>query len=65
MVVWILMIAIASGVLAVAAAAAIGLPWWIMLLSYALVGALGGLVAGAALFACRSRVDSNTATAHR
>jgi hypothetical protein len=58
MVVWIMMAAIASGALAVAAAAAVGMSWWVALLGYPLVGALGGFLAGMALFLCRIRAEA-------
>ncbi len=58
MLVWIMMVAVASGALAVASAVMIGLPLWAVLLGYPLVGTLGGLLAGMALLVCRSRNDA-------
>lgn len=55
MLVWIMMVAVASGALAVATGLALGLPLWAAVLAYPLIGSLGGLVAGLALLVCRTR----------
>lgn len=58
MVVWIMLVAVGSGLLASVSAILAGLPWWTLLLAYPLVGTLGALLAGMALFVCRGRAQA-------
>lgn len=60
MVIWVMMVSVATGAFATIAAFTLGFSWWIALLGYPVAGMLGGMLAGLALYLCRTRHQALT-----
>lgn len=58
MMIWVVMVSVASGAFATILAFTLGFAWWIALLGYPAGGMLGALLAGAALYLCRTRHEA-------